>query len=67
MLAGVLPGVLATTPTLPRSTGQSRMVQVRQSPGNPMPAKTLAENGLVHKDVIRFRTPGLNGLNGSCN
>ena len=28
--------------------------------------KTLAENGLVHKDVIRFRTPGLNGIKGSC-
>jgi phenol hydroxylase P4 protein len=28
--------------------------------------KTLAENGLKHKDVIRFRTPGLNGIKGSC-
>lgn len=30
-------------------------------------AKSLAENGLVHKAVIRFRTPGLNGINGSYN
>lgn len=29
--------------------------------------KSLAENGLKHKDVIRFRTPGLNGIKGSCN
>ena len=29
--------------------------------------KSLAENGLKHKDVIRFRTPGLNGINGTCN
>lgn len=28
--------------------------------------KTLAENGLKHKDVIRFKTPGLNGIKGSC-
>ena len=28
--------------------------------------KTLAENGLEHKDVIRFRTPGLTGIKGSC-
>ena len=28
--------------------------------------KSLAENGLKHKDVIRFRTPGLNGIKGSC-
>lgn len=27
--------------------------------------KTMAENGLVHKDVIRFRTPGLEGLFGA--
>jgi len=29
-------------------------------------AKSLAENGLRHKDVIRFRTPGLTGIKGSC-
>jgi phenol/toluene 2-monooxygenase (NADH) P4/A4 len=28
--------------------------------------KTLRENGLGHKAVIRFRTPGLDGIGGSC-
>ncbi|AYH43767.1 phenol hydroxylase subunit P4 [Azoarcus sp. DN11] len=28
--------------------------------------KSLADNGLGHKDVIRFRTPGLTGIAGSC-
>lgn len=28
--------------------------------------KTLGENGLQHKAVIRFRTPGLTGIHGSC-
>ena len=28
--------------------------------------KSLADNGLAHKDVIRFRTPGLTGIEGSC-
>lgn len=32
----------------------------------PRPAGTLAEHGLVHKSVLRFRTPGLEGLRGSC-
>ena len=32
----------------------------------PDTARTLAENGLGHKDVIRFRTPGLTGIGGSC-
>lgn len=27
--------------------------------------KTLAENGLRHKDSLRMRTPGLNGIEGS--
>jgi phenol hydroxylase P4 protein len=35
-------------------------------PWKPDPTKTLAGNGLKHKDVIRFRTPGLTGINGSC-
>jgi len=28
--------------------------------------KTLAEHGFGHKSVLRFRTPGLEGLRGSC-
>jgi phenol/toluene 2-monooxygenase (NADH) P4/A4 len=27
---------------------------------------TLAEHGFKHKSVLRFRTPGLEGLRGSC-
>ena len=34
-------------------------------PWQPDYSKTLAENGLKHKDVIRFRTPGLTGVKGS--
>lgn len=35
-------------------------------PFTPDFGKSLAENGLAHKDVIRFRTPGLTGIEGSC-
>lgn len=28
--------------------------------------RTLAEQGFRHKSVLRFRTPGLEGLRGSC-
>jgi phenol hydroxylase P4 protein len=28
--------------------------------------KTLAEQGLQHKDVLRMQTPGLHGINGTC-
>lgn len=34
-------------------------------PWTPDFAKSLAENGLGHKDSLRFRTPGLNGIKGS--
>ena len=33
---------------------------------SPDPAKSLADNGLGHKSVVRFRTPGLTGIKGSC-
>lgn len=29
--------------------------------------KSLVENGLGHKAIVRFRTPGLNGIGGSHN
>ena len=29
-------------------------------------SKTLAENGLRHKDILRLQTPGLKGIAGSC-
>lgn len=32
----------------------------------PQPERTLAEHGFGHKSVLRFRTPGLEGLRGSC-
>lgn len=35
-------------------------------PFTPDLAKSLADNGLGHKAALRFRTPGLTGLNGSC-
>lgn len=35
-------------------------------PWTPNFARSLADNGLRHKDVIRFRTPGLTGIEGSC-
>lgn len=35
-------------------------------PFKPDTEKSLMENGLGHKALIRFRTPGLNGIGGSC-
>lgn len=35
-------------------------------PWTPQMDKSVGENGLQHKDVLRFKTPGLNGVAGSC-
>ena len=35
-------------------------------PFTPDPAKSLADNGIGHKSVLRLTTPGLSGPGGSC-
>lgn len=65
--AAVLPGTYGSHPDFARIDWNTVEWTKSGQPWTPDPAKSLAENGLQHKDVIRFRTPGLNGLNGSCN
>lgn len=61
----VLPGVFGEHPDFAR-IDWDRVEWLRSGqPWKPDPAKSLAENGLGHKDVIRLRTPGLGGLGGS--
>jgi phenol hydroxylase P4 protein len=57
IVAGADAGPSATTRTSPDRLGEGRVVQVRQALAADFD-KSLAENGLKHKDVIRFRTPG---------
>ena len=35
-------------------------------PWHPDYGKSITENGLRHKDVIRFRSPGLSGIKDTC-
>lgn len=62
----VLPGVYGYHPDWARIDWSKVEWLKSGKPFNPDPAKSLAENGLRHKDVIRLRTPGLNGIRGSC-
>lgn len=32
----------------------------------PQPSGTLADHGFAHQSVLRWRTPGLEGIRGSC-
>ncbi len=61
----VLPGVYGEHPDFARIAWPQTQWFKSGKPWAPDPAKTLAENGLKHKDVIRFRTPGLTGIKGS--
>ena len=63
----MLPGTYGSHPDFARIDWSAVEWTKSGKPWKPDPAKSLAENGLQHKDVIRFRAPGLSGLNGSCN
>jgi phenol hydroxylase P4 protein len=62
----VLPGIYGAHPDFARINWSQVQWCKSGQPWTPDPAKSLAENGLGHKDVIRFRTPGLTGIQGSC-
>jgi phenol hydroxylase P4 protein len=61
----VLPGVYGYHPDFAKIDWATVQWLKSGQPWTPDPARSLAENGLKHKDVIRFRTPGLTGIKGS--
>lgn len=61
----VLPGAYGSHPDFAQIDWQEVQWFESGRPFTPDPSRSLADNGLVHKTVIRFRTPGLNGLQGS--
>jgi len=60
-----LAGVYSAHPDFARIDWSQAQWFKSGQPWQPDPARTLAENGLGHKDLIRFRTPGLNGIGGA--
>ena len=61
----VLPGIFGYHPDFAKIDWSKAEWFKSGVPWSPDPAKSLAENGLKHKDAIRFRTPGLTGIAGS--
>jgi phenol hydroxylase P4 protein len=62
----VLPGIYASHPDWGKA-GLAEIEWFRSGERfTPEFARTLGENGLLHKAVLRFRTPGLTGIDGSC-
>ncbi len=66
LATAVLPGIYGAHPDFAQIDWAQVLWLKSGQPWTPDPAKSLADNGLKHKDVIRFRTPGLNGIQGSC-
>ena len=62
----ILPGVYGAHPDFSKIDWARIEWSKSGRPWIPNNAKSLRENGLGHKDVIRFRTPGLAGIGGSC-
>lgn len=66
LMSKVLPKLYGAHPDF----GLIRWEQVQWFRGStmftPRASGTLAEHGFTHKSVLRFRTPGLEGLRGSC-
>jgi len=65
MCTGALSGVFGPHPDFAKVDWSQAEWFKSGQPWKPDMNKSLAENGLGHKDVIRFRTPGLTGLRGS--
>ena len=62
----VLPGAYGYHPDWARIDWSKVEWMKSGEPWVPHFNRTLAENGIGHKDAIRFRTPGLTGIKGSC-
>jgi phenol hydroxylase P4 protein len=60
-----IPNAYSFHPDFPRIDWGQVIWQNSATVFTPDPAKSLEENGIRHKDLIRFTTPGLDGLGGS--
>ena len=65
LVQGALPGMFGAHPDFAHIDWDKAEWFVSGRPFVPDMDKTLAENGLGHKSAIRFRTPGLTGIQGS--
>lgn len=65
LATAVLPGIYGYHPDFAKIDWSTVQWFKSGQPWTPDPARSLADNGLKHKDAIRFRTPGLTGIKGS--
>ena len=61
----VLPGAYGQHPDFEKIDWSTVEWSIDQSPAKPDMDKSLVDNGITHKSLIRFVTPNLNGINGA--
>lgn len=67
VVKNVLPGAYGYHPDFAKIDWSKVEWMLDGSSFAPQMDKSLAENGLHHKSLVRFVTPGLNGINGTSN
>ncbi len=67
LIEAVIPSIFGAHPDFAKIDWSAVEWQRSNEPFTPNPAVSLVANGITHKTTIRFRTPGLNGLNGTGN
>ncbi|MDO8361895.1 MAG: phenol hydroxylase subunit P4 [Actinomycetota bacterium] len=65
ILEAVLPGSFGQHPDFAQIDWSQAEWTKGGRPFHPDPAKSLAENGMRHKDSLTFRIPGLTGIKGT--
>lgn len=66
LTAEIIPGLYSAHPDTAKIDWNTVEWFRSGQPFTPDPGKSVTDNGLGHKAALRFRTPGLAGLNGSC-
>lgn len=61
----VLPGIYGSHPDFTRIDWSAAQWSTADGAFVPESGRSIADHGLRHKQQIRFRTPGLDGLNGA--
>lgn len=65
LIENVLPMIFSQHPDFPKIQWEQVQWSTSKGPFTPDLGKSLADHGFRHKQQIRFRTPGLDGLNGA--
>ena len=64
LIEAVLPGAFGQHPDFAKIDWSTVEWTKGGQPFHPDPSKSLADNGMRHKDSLTFRTPGLTGFEG---